>query len=451
VSPRVTVVGLGPAGIDLVTPAARSVLTEAPDPLTRTAAHPAVGELRDEGVALRALDHHYESAASLTETYAAIVDEVLATAERDGQVVYSVPGNPVVAERTVELLRERRGGDLTVVPGLSFADLVWARLGVDPSAGARLVDGHRFGVDAAGAAGPVLVSQCDRASVLSDVKLTLLEAVDPDTPVTVLQRLGSPDESVREIPLVELDRVVDADPRTSVFVDTGDRAIAAEMARFVDLMATLRGPGGCPWDAEQTHHSLAAYVLEEAHEVVEAVQVLPPEAPSGEVDPAAYAALAEELGDLLAQIVFHTVLATEAGAFGITDVIGGIHEKLVRRHPHVFADVAVEGPDDVLRNWEQIKRDERGSESMLAGVDESLPALLYTHKILRRAQSVGLDAEAEVSLRSWATQFRERFAAVEARAAERGDDLATLSPEAVAALWIETEHPSGGEAHGVSR
>lgn len=448
---RVTAVGLGPAGADLVTPAARRALGEAADPLTRTAAHPAVAELRDEGLILRSLDHHYESSSSLAATYAGIVDDVLGVAERDGRAVYAVPGNPVVAERTVALLRDRLGAGLTVVPGLSFADVAWARLGVDPSDGARVVDGHSFAVDAAGVSGPILVSQCDRVSVLSEVKLVLLDAVEPDTLVTVLQRLGSADESVREVPLVDLDRVITADPRTSVFVDTGERSVAAEMARFVDLMATLRGPGGCPWDAEQTHHSLAGYVLEEAHEVVEAVQALPPEAPAGDVDPAAYANLAEELGDLLCQIVFHTVLATEAGAFELTDVIDGIHTKLVRRHPHVFADVAVDDSDEVLRNWEQIKREERGSASVLTGVDDSLPVLLYTHKLLRKALSVGLDAEAETSLRNWAAQFRERFAAVEQRAEERGDDLTTLSPDAVVALWNEIGSPNGGDGHGVLR
>ncbi|MCZ7530033.1 MAG: SAM-dependent methyltransferase [Acidimicrobiia bacterium] len=280
---RVTVVGLGPAGGDLVTPAARRALASVALPLTRTATHPAVADLAAEGIVLRALDAHYESATSLAATYAGIVDEVLDVAERDGEVVYSVPGNPAVAERTVALIRERLSDDLAedperlrIVAGLSFAELAWSRAGVDPQNGARLVDGHRFSTDAAGVSGPMLIAQCDRMSVLSEVKLTLLEILEPNTPVTVLQRLGSPDESVSDVALVDLDRVVEADPRTSVFVDTGEQTVAAEMAEFVALMARLRGPGGCPWDAEQTHRSLGRYVLEEAYEVVEAVQALPP-------------------------------------------------------------------------------------------------------------------------------------------------------------------------------
>lgn len=489
---RVTVVGLGPAGGDLVTPAARRALASVALPLTRTATHPAVADLAAEGIVLRALDAHYESATSLAATYAGIVDEVLDVAERDGEVVYSVPGNPAVAERTVALIRERLSDDLAedperlrIVAGLSFAELAWSRVGVDPQNGARLVDGHRFSTDAAGVSGPMLIAQCDRMSVLSEVKLTLLEILEPNTPVTVLQRLGSPDESVSDVALVDLDRVVEADPRTSVFVDTGEQTVAAEMAEFVALMARLRGPGGCPWDAEQTHRSLGRYVLEEAYEVVEAVQALPPAAPAGEVDPVAYAALADELGDLLCQVVFHATLATEAGAFDISDVIDGIHTKLVRRHPHVFGDVAVDGPGDVLRNWEQIKRDERGTASLLVGVDASLPALLYTHKLLRKASSVGLDVsdptvmgltarralddlteatdpdavsnalgrllaaavvsarangvDAESSLRGWAVRFRDRFAAMEDLARERGTDLTTLDAPAVTALWNDAE------------
>ncbi len=122
-----------------------------------------------------------------------------------------------------------------------------------------------------------------------------------------------------------------------MFVDAGPATVAGEFAELVALSELLRAPGGCPWDAEQTHHSLARYLLEESYETVEAIEGLPADAPAGEVDADAYARLEDELGDLLYQVVFHSVLAREAGAFTIGDVARGIHEKLVRRHPHVFA------------------------------------------------------------------------------------------------------------------
>ena len=143
----------------------------------------------------------------------------------------------------------------------------------------------------------MLIAQCDHALVLSDVKLTLLEHLDPDTPITVLQRLGLPDERVEQVPLAELDRTVDPDHLTSLFVevDAGAAGAAAEIVRLLLLTKRLRDPGGCPWDAEQTHRSLTRYLLEESYEVVEALDGLP--------DPAAYVALEDELGDLLYQVV----------------------------------------------------------------------------------------------------------------------------------------------------
>jgi tetrapyrrole methylase family protein / MazG family protein len=473
-APRVVVVGLGPAGVDLLLPAARAALEQSAARLVRTARHPAVAELAREGIDLTGLDDEYDAATDIDDAYRAIVVRVVDAAVRHGSVAYAVPGNPVVAERTVELLHDAaRAGSVTldVVPGLSFAELAWARLGIDPMRGARVVDGRDLDGD-----GPLLIAQCDSLLVLSDVKLALLERLEPATPVTVLQRLGLSDESVRTVPLAELDRVVEPDHLTSLFVDVPGGGAARELARLLALAERLRRPGGCPWDADQTHQSLTRYLLEEAYEVVEAVEGLPAEA--------AYAALEDELGDLLYQVVFHAVLAEEAGAFTMAEVARGIHDKLVRRHPHVFGDVEAGTSSEVMRNWEQIKKDEKGTESIVAGITPGLPSLLYTHKLLRKAASVGLDpgsradavvrlaaavdaleradepgaleaglgdllaaavvlareggVDAESVLRGWAARFRDRFVALEQRAADRGLDLATLDPAAVEELWAET-------------
>ena len=321
----------------------------------------------------------------------------------------------------------------------------------------------------------MLVAQCDHVLVLSDVKLTLLEHLDPDTPITVLQRLGLPDERVEQVSLFELDRTVDPDHLTSVFVevDAGAAGAAAEIVRLLLLTKRLHDPGGCPWDAEQTHRSLTRYLLEESYEVVEALDGLP--------DPAAYVALEDELGDLLYQVVFHAVLAQEADEFTMADVARGIHDKLVRRHPHVFGDVVADETADVLRNWEQIKKDEKGATSIVEGITPGLPSLLYTNKLFRKAASLGLDPgsldealdridtavarlrtadpdleadlahvlaaavviaragniDAESALRGWAARYRRRFEAMERLARERDVDLAVLDQADVAALWLE--------------
>ncbi len=260
-----------------------------------------------------------------------------------------------------------------------------------------------------------------------------------------------------------------------------------ELTRLLELARRLRRPGGCPWDAEQTHHSLTRYLLEESYEVVEAVEHLPFEAPAGAAGDPAYRLLVDELGDLLYQVVFHVILAEEAGEFTMADVARGIHDKLVRRHPHVFAEVDAGTSSEVMRNWEQIKKVEKGTDSIVAGITPGLPSLLYAHKLLRKGASIGLDpggvdeslgrlrtaadalsaadedeveelvgdllaatvalaraggVDTESALRGWSARYRERFERVEHLARDRGLELAALPPAAVDALWREAAAPS---------
>jgi len=156
-----------------------------------------------------------------------------------------------------------------------------------------------------------------------------------------------------------------------------------EFSRLVDIMRRLRGPGGCPWDAEQTHESLNRYLLEEAYEVMEAIDAGSPEL------------LKEELGDLLLQPVFHAAIAEEQGKFTIADVIVAINDKLVRRHPHVFNNLVIESSSAQMENWEKIKKVEKGEErkSALSGVPPQLPALLKAQKLTEKAARVGFDWE----------------------------------------------------------
>ncbi len=486
---RVTVVGLGPAGADHLLPAARHTLDAAGRRFVRTRRHPAVAELEAEGMHFASFDDVYDTSPDLDTAYARMVDVVLTAAARD-RVVYAVPGSPVVAERTVVMLRERAARvpvTVDIVPGLSFADLAWSRGSIDPmSDDVHIVDARA--IDDAEIAGAMLVAQCDHPLVLSDVKLALLEHLAPDTPVVVLQRLGLTDERVVTVELAALDHDVVPDHLTSLFVraDAAPASAASaahELVRLFLLAKRLRDPGGCPWDAEQTHHSLTRYLLEESYEVVEAVEALPIAVPNGDEvgDAAAYAALADELGDLLYQVVFHAVLAQEADAFTMADVARGIHDKLVRRHPHVFGDVDATDTGAVMRNWEQIKRDEKGAASLVDGITPGLPSLLYANKLFRKAASIGLEpgdlaealdrvddavarmrvsdatmeadlaqllaaavvvaraggVDAESALRGWAARYRERFEAMERLAAARAVDLGRADPATVAALWLE--------------
>ena len=248
-------------------------------------------------------------------------------------------------------------------------------------------------------------------------------------------------------------------------------------ARLLDLVSTmdrLRSPGGCPWDAEQTHESLAPYLVEETYEALEAIE-------TGD-----YAALRDELGDVLLQVVFHARVAQERddGAWTVDDVAGGIVEKLVRRHPHVFGDVSVTGADEVARNWDEIKADERAEGAgALHGVPLGQPATSLAAKLQKRATKAGLppsllpyaddalaaiersapeerdaavgrllfavvalarslDVDPEAALRGVAREFRERFEQVERTADETGVPLSEWDETAWREVWAAASLPS---------
>src|SRR4051794_29086986 len=252
---RVDVWGLGPADASLI-PGGLLEATASATTIVRTMRHPAAAALPSS---VLTCDDLYETGETIEDVYAAIVQRVVENAP----AVYVVPGSPWIAEHTVELLRQRADIEVVVHPALSFLDLAWARLGVDPVAlGARLVDGRRFAVEAAGERGPLLVGQCDQAHVLSDIKL----AVDEGPEVVVLQRLGLADEAVTTVPWDDLDRVVVPDHLTSLWIPRFAEPVAGEVARFVELVRTLRAE--CPWDREQTHASLTRFLLEETYEVL---------------------------------------------------------------------------------------------------------------------------------------------------------------------------------------
>jgi tetrapyrrole methylase family protein/MazG family protein len=377
VTGRIVVGGLGPAGPALVTASTLEAIAEHPHRRLRTARHPAA----ELAAPAESFDHVYDDAGRLDEVYPTIVEELLADATVLGTVLYLVPGSPLVAERTVELLLAQDEVAITILPALSFLDLAWARLGLDPvAAGVRIVDGHRFATEAAGVTGPMLVGQCDSAGVLSDIKL----AVDLEDPpdVTVLQGLGTPDERVSRVAWNDLDRVVEPDHLTSLWIPPLIPSVAGELQRLVELVARLRRE--CPWDREQTHQSLTRHLVEESYEVLDAIDGLDGAPDTG------FAHLQEELGDLLFQVVFHATLAAEAGEFTLAEVAGGIHDKLVLRHPHVFDQVAVDGADEVVANWEAIKKREKDRESVFDGVPRGLPALLRAFKVLRKAEATAL-------------------------------------------------------------
>ena len=396
--PRVVVVGLGPAGPDLLTDGTRALIEATPSPqrFVRTRRHPSAGAVEPA----TGCDDLYRSAERIEQVYEAIVERLVAAAARHATVLYAVPGSPAVAERSVQLLVADGRVRTEVHPALSFPDLAWSRLGIDPlAAGARITDGHRFAAEAAGERGPLLVAQCDSAEVLASIGLALPA---PSTPVWVLHHLGLDSERLERITAAELPRWRPVDHLTSLYVPAMAQAPSAELVRFGELVATLRAE--CPWDRRQTHRSLRRHLLEETYEVLEVLDKLPEPAVPGDSSGTdagqGYEDLEEELGDLLFHVFFHATLAAEQGQFTISDVVRHVDTKLRHRHPHVFGPAAGTGTDEesLAAGWEQIKRTEKGRASAMDGIPEALPALLGALKVQKRAEAVGLDrgGEAEV-------------------------------------------------------
>jgi tetrapyrrole methylase family protein/MazG family protein len=427
--PRIDVVGLGPAGPGLLTSETLELLGGPAQVFLRTTRHPAAVV----APGARSFDHHYEAAETFDDVYRAIVDDLVAAAVVGGAVVYAVPGSPSVAERTVVLLAAHprvTSGQvvLEVHPSVSFLDLAFARLGVDPvTSGVRLVDAERFAVDAAGERGPLLVAQCWSRQVLSDVKLSVESP--PDVAVVVLHHLGLPDERVVEVAWEDLDRTIEPDHLTSLWVPRLAAPVAAELVALDELVHTLRDR--CPWDRRQTHASLGRHLLEESYEVLEAIDVLAAVDAglgAGADDPgddgreaSAVADLEEELGDLLFQVYFHATLAAEEGRFTLADVARGVHDKLVSRHPHVFGDVTAETADDVAADWEARKKIEKGRASVTEGIPAALPALALAAKLQRKAAAIGMVLP---GLADEAARVAAAAAALGRPVADAGDDVA---------------------------
>jgi tetrapyrrole methylase family protein/MazG family protein len=385
---RITVIGLGPGDPRHVTLAAHDALSQASEVWIRTEKHPARAAL-PPGLLVHTCDDLYETAESFDEVYRAIARRLVEACEA-GPVLYAVPGDPSTGEATVAYLRaaaEEAGAAVDVMPGVSFVGPTLDALGWDALDGLQLADAtsmvlrHHPELDPDR---PALVAQVYSRLVASDLKLLLLDAYPPEHPVALVSGAGSPGARKTSMPLEELDRRDSFDDLTTLAVPP--LPYPGSLLSLAEVVAHLRAPDGCPWDREQTHESLRPYLLEETYEVLDAL------------DGGDDAAISEEMGDLLLQIVLHAQLASEDGAFTLSAVVRNITEKIVRRHPHVFGDVEAETSDEVRVVWEELKRAERRDKGEpadpFAGIPRAMPALARAQTVqLKGASAIGVEDE----------------------------------------------------------
>ncbi|MGE7133142.1 nucleoside triphosphate pyrophosphohydrolase [Lysinibacillus xylanilyticus] len=380
-----TVIGLGAGDFNQLQMGVYKKLKAARKLYVRTVDHPVLEELSAEGLQFESFDAVYEKHNSFQPVYEEIAEKlVAATANED--VMYAVPGHPLVAEQTVQLLiaaADEGKVKLVIEGGQSFLDPIFGALKIDPIEGFQLLDGTSFSMHDINMRQHILIAQVYDTFSASEVKLTLMEKYDDEYPVTVVTAAGSSQEKLVTVPLYELDQSVEVDNLTTVYVPPvkSQEDALRDWTTFRQIIAVLRGPNGCPWDQKQTHESLKKYLLEEAHEYLAAVDA--------EDD----FAMIEELGDVLLQVFLHAQIGEDQGYFTLEDVLASISEKMIRRHPHVFGDVSVEDAEGVVANWEVIKAEEKGisDKPLLKEEYRASSALQTAYNYQKRAAKVGFD------------------------------------------------------------
>jgi tetrapyrrole methylase family protein / MazG family protein len=478
----ITIIGLGPGDPSQLTRQVWDWLQSAPEIYVRSIQHPTVAGLPDS-VTVHSFDEFYQSSEHFEEVYERIITRVLELGQRPQGVTYAVPGHPYVAEATSpEIVRRAResGIPIRVLEGLSFLEPTFPALGIDPLPHLTVVDALEVGsahVPPFPPSAPALIAQIYSRQVASELKLTLMSVYPDEHPVRLVHAAGTGEELVEDLPLFEIDRSQRTGLLTTLYLPP--LAPESSFEAFQEVIARLRAPDGCLWDREQTHSTLRKYLLEETYETLTALDAEDP------------AAMQEEFGDLLLQIVLHAQIASEEGEFTMADVITSISRKLIRRHPHVFGDVQVQNVSGVLTNWQRIKEAERkengeqDKKGLLDGVPRALPALSQAQEIQDRAARVGFDwpeiapvidkvreeldevlaaqseheqaselgdllfavvnlvrwykVDAESALRQTSERFRRRFGYVEGQARAAGRSLSDMNLDEMDVFWDQAK------------
>jgi tetrapyrrole methylase family protein / MazG family protein len=386
---KITVIGLGAGNLDQMTIGIYRLIEKSENTFVRTMDHPALEELAAQGKQFTSFDSVYEKHDQFQPVYEEIAETLFQESLLKGHVLYAVPGHPLVAEQAVQILLKKgpeMGVEVVVAGGKSFLDEMYTALHIDPIEGCQILDGTSLKKEEIQIRHHLVIVQVYDSFIASEVKLTLMEKYPDDYEVTVVTAAGSREEKIVKVPLYELDHAVELNNLTAVYVPPiqGETLMYRDFSFLKSVIERLRGPGGCPWDQKQTHVSLKKYLIEEAYEVLDAI------------DEEDDAAIAEELGDVLLQVLLHAQIGEEEGYFAIGDVIETLTEKMIRRHPHVFGDVIAETSEEVVANWDAIKAKETGKderESLLDGVPKGLPSIQKAFLYQKKAAKAGFDWE----------------------------------------------------------
>ncbi len=478
----IKIVGLGPGSIDSLTLGAINELKGDSKLILRTNQHPIVKYLLKEKIQFESYDYIYEERLNFDDIYDEIAKNLIEKYFEFGEIIYGVPGNPLESEKSViNLIKICKNQNIPykIIPAVSFLDEIIRCLEIDPTDGIQIVDAFDVGEQVFNKRSGIIVTQLYNNLIASEAKIKLLEYYDDETQVFYCKGIGiEGKEDIRKIFLYEIDMQEDLDYFTFLYIPKNNK-MKKDIHDLIDIVDLLRSENGCPWDREQNHSSIKRAIIEESYEVCDAIE-------TNDVD-----ALIEELGDVLLQVVFHTSLGKDEGSFNMSDVIEGICNKMIYRHPHVFGKTNVNNVDEVLVNWDELKKKEKNFDTFtdeLQGIAKALPALIRANKIQKKAKRVGFDwdnieepikkvkeelnevidvyksenkariteeigdlifscvnvsrflkVDAEEALNKTIDKFIKRFSYIEGRAKEKGKKLEDMVLDDMDKLWNEAK------------
>lgn len=377
---KIVIIGLGPGSEKHITLEGYSNLKSGRKTYLRTNKHPVVAFLRDENIEFETYDRYYEESKLFSDVYENIVLDLLEKLDKYGDINYCVPGHPLVAEKTVELLLQLKREDkieVEIVQGLSFIEPIISLLEIDIVDGIKIIDGLDLKNQKVDISIGNLVTQVYSKEKASELKLDISDIYGDEYLVYILKSAGIPeDEKVLKTEIYNIDKIEWIDHLTSIYIPKIEKKDKIyDFNSLLKIMEELRGENGCPWDINQTNDSLKKYVIEEAYELIDAI------------DNEDIEGIIEELGDVLLQVVFHSQIGKEEGYFTIVDVINGISLKMVNRHPHVFSNKKIDGEESLKNSWEEIKSEEKNYSSIeekISVIPKSLPSLIRSEKIQKK-------------------------------------------------------------------
>lgn len=383
---QIEIIGLGAGDLDQLPYGIYKKLTSVTETVyARTLDHPVIEALTSEGTDFTSFDSYYQEEEQFESVYERIAASLVETAKKQKEaVVYAVPGHPMLAEKSVQLLLEQKEVEVIVAGGQSYLDDLFTAMKIDPIEGFQFVDGTDFRRNQLNLQNHLFVCQVYDSFIASEVKLTLLEELPPSYEVFIVDAAGSSTQTIEKVALEALDHQMNISNLTTIYIPPApDKYLHHTFSFLREIMAVLRGPEGCPWDKKQTHESLRHHTIEEVYELIEAIDA--------EDDDH----IVEELGDILMHVVLHSQIGEDNGYFTIDDVIRSISDKMIYRHPHVFQGEKADTVEAILENWDELKQKEKGKERqyVLDGIPGHLPSLAKAYKLTSKAAKVGFEWE----------------------------------------------------------